>query len=95
MAGEPNDEEGEGTGRREASRLLTVEYLEEREAVELHLNRAGLEHLLEILRSFEGSQGEADGHFLSDAWGGDDLTSEKVNVASTLIHRLDIRLWPD
>jgi len=72
--------------------LLTVEYNKDG-AVEIHLDKEGLDFLIERLDKLRKHGGHD--HLKTPSWAGWELTEEKQGTENELIHHLCIRLWPD
>ena len=75
-------------------KTLTIEYLTTPRSVEIHLNKEGIDELIGILEVIR-DMGAADQRLFTPEWGGDELTSEKVNQDAELINLLKISLWRD
>ena len=75
-------------------KILTVEYLDDAERVEIHLNKEGIDELIGILEVMR-DRGSDYTRLFTPEWGGNELTSEKVNQGAELINLLKITLWRD
>jgi Immunity protein 32 len=73
-------------------KVFTIELDQQREMVELHLNKKGAEFLRDVLNKLIENDTFSDHHFMSPDWGGDELSSEKQNLSdgTKLIHLLKI-----
>jgi Immunity protein 32 len=76
-------------------KILTIEYDQQGEAVEMHINKEGAEILRGILNILLENDSFSDHHFMSPDWGGDELSSEKQNLSDDikLIHHLKILFY--
>lgn len=68
--------------------MLTVEYNQEREAVELYCDVEGLDRLLRKLTWLKERGGHL--HFRTPTWAGDELTEELQGAGNRLINHLVI-----
>ncbi len=73
--------------------LLTVEYNDKNEVVEIHCDKEGLDSLIEKLESLRKHGGHD--HLKTPSWAGSELTEEKQGAENLLINHLYILLWPD
>ena len=67
--------------------MISVEFNEHVEAVELHLDRAGIENLILQLESLKSVASHL--HLMTPAWGGNEL-AEQPHAANKLINHLII-----
>lgn len=76
-------------------KILTIEYDEDNERLELHLNKQGALFLKHILDTVVKSDASTDFHLISPEWGGEGLSAEKQNLSETtkLLHHLKIFYW--
>jgi hypothetical protein len=58
------------------NKLLSVESDDSHEIVELHMNRVGLDYLIDVLATLRESDAPDHVHIMSPEWGGDGLTGE-------------------
>ena len=74
---------------------LSVECDASREVVELHLNRPGLDYLIDVLIHLRDAQAPDHVHIMSPDWGGNGLTGEAVNqnVDFVAAKHLKVCLW--
>jgi len=78
-------------------KLITIEYSEERELVELHLNKKGAEFLRNYLSQLIEKNKDNDSHWMTSDWGGDELSDNQQNQNNgiKLINHLKIMYWED
>lgn len=64
--------------------------------VTIHLDREGLDALLEKLNRLKERDEEFDVHFMTESWGSGEceLTEELVNPDSILVNQMTIDYWP-
>jgi hypothetical protein len=74
-------------------KLLSVECSESREVVEIHLNRRGLESLIEVLSALRDACPPDHVHLMSAEWGGGELTGGPENAAFAAAKHLKICVW--
>jgi hypothetical protein len=67
--------------------MITAELNEQLNAIELHLDRAGIESLITQLESLKAYHSHL--HFMTPSWGGQEL-SEASHGANTLMNHLII-----
>ncbi len=77
-------------------KLLTLEFDQKRELIELHLNKNGAEYLKSVLTRLINGDLVCDHHFMSPDWGGDELSSNQQNLSDDmkLINQLKILYSP-
>ena len=75
--------------------LLTVEYNAGEQAVEIHIDREGVDLLVERLSKLKEHSGQEHDHLMTESWGGSELTEEKQGAENELINHLRITFWPD
>ncbi len=73
--------------------MLSFEWDEKGERLEIHASKAGLERLLERLNRLAESAPPEHAHMMTEEWGGADLTSEKQNAEAVLINHVKIFRW--
>lgn len=78
-------------------KVLTIEYSEEGETVELHLNKKGAEFLRNYLSQLIEKNSDSDSHWMTSDWGGDELSDDQqnLNYDIKLINHLKIMYWED
>jgi hypothetical protein len=78
-------------------KILTFEYSQQRDLLELHLNKAGAEFLKNVLAKLIDNNNNCDHHFMTPDWGGDELSNEQQNLSDDmkLLHQLKIMYWED
>ena len=72
--------------------LLTVEH-NRNGVVEIHLDREGLDLLIDRLMKLRQNGGHD--HLMTPSWSGWELTEDKQGTENDLINHLHIRLRPD
>jgi hypothetical protein len=73
-------------------KVFTIEFDQQGETVELHLNKKGAEFLRDVLNKLIENDIVSDHQFMSPDWGGDELSTDKQNLNEDikLIHQLKI-----
>jgi hypothetical protein len=86
-----------GTIRTTMDKMLTFEYSNSEERLELHLDEIGIRDLIGTLNSLLEQEGSDHEHLYTADWGGNDLTSEKMNNDNSfkLIKHVKIMHWKD
>lgn len=75
----------------DTDKLISVEYAEKDEKVELFLNRRGAEDLIQRLQ--EILEGPVEHyHWMSKDWGGEELSNDQQGLNNKLIHHLQVWL---
>ena len=76
-------------------KLLTFELSADRDELEIHTNRKGLEDLIYYLERLLNSSNPLPrhDHLMTEAWGGYELTQDKQDDQSRLINKVDVKLW--
>lgn len=75
--------------------MLTVEYNDKDECVELHFNKNGAMYMINILNQCIRLSHNEHYNLFTPSWGGNELFEEKQNTddASKLINHLKIMFW--
>jgi len=76
-----------------SEKLLSVESDDARELVEVHLNRSGLDYLIDALTQLRDSPSPDHLHLMTANWGGDGLSGSPQNVDLVAAKHLKICLW--
>jgi hypothetical protein len=78
-------------------KILTLEFDEKDEVIELHLNKKGAEFLLAIINSLISQDSNDHSHLMTSNWGGDELSSVKQNLGNDvkLLNHLKVIYWND
>jgi len=74
--------------------MLTFEWVEESETLEIHGNREGLLYLAQRLALLAEHQGRDHEHFMTEAWGGWEISAERNNFEATQISHVRVCKWP-
>jgi hypothetical protein len=76
-------------------KVLTLELDQRGETVELHLNKAGIEYLKNILDRLISNNQNDHLHLMTPDWGGGELSSEQQNLGPDIktLHQLKIVYW--
>ncbi len=74
-------------------KLLSVESDARRESVELHMDRRGLNYLIDILTQLRDEPSPEHLHLMSAEWGGDGLTGSPQNPEYVAAKHLKVCLW--
>lgn len=76
-------------------KLLTVEYDNEGDQLELHLNDEGIDQLVVFLNRLKENKKNDHCHLMTKDWGGNELSNERQNMDSNfqLINRLKLIYW--
>lgn len=78
-------------------KILTIEFDQQTEMVELHLNKQGAIFLKDVLGKLIDDDIVNDHHFMSPDWGGGELSVDQQNLSNQikLIHHLKILYWKE
>ncbi|MCL4310034.1 MAG: Imm32 family immunity protein [Actinobacteria bacterium] len=71
--------------------FLSFELPKHGDALEIHLDSEGLEHLMLLLTKLRHDKGHL--HLMTPEWGGKDLSSNKLGEDNSLINHVKIFLW--
>ncbi len=74
-------------------KLLSVESDASREIVELHVDRRGLDYLIDMLTQLRDEPSPEHLHLMSPEWGGDGLTGSPQNPEYVAAKHLKVCLW--
>lgn len=76
-------------------RLLTFEIARDRELIDIHCNREGLDDLIYYLtRLRDNSEGTPQhDHLMTPNWAGTELTQEAQGSESNIVNKVTIHLW--
>ena len=75
--------------------LLTVEWNNREESVEIYCDRDGLELLVERLGKLaKSTKADNHDHLMTPSWAGTELTEEKQGNGNMLVNHLRITLLP-
>lgn len=75
------------------NRMLSFEWNEKSEVIEIHADRKGLEFLAEQLLSLLASEENDHVHLMTAEWGGEELSSAPQNSASVLVNHVKVLKW--
>ncbi|HKL85103.1 MAG TPA: Imm32 family immunity protein [Treponemataceae bacterium] len=75
-----------------SNKLLSFELRETNEELEIHCNQEGIDTLIRCLELVK--KHKTHEHLITDAWGGDELTSELQGQGNKLVNKVTIRYWP-
>ncbi|MCI5141349.1 MAG: methylhydantoinase [Candidatus Electrothrix sp. ATG1] len=75
--------------------MLTFEWDESSECLEIHLNNRGLQMLANQIKQLENLAGNEHLHLMTEDWGGSELSNEKQNKKSNIINHVKIVRWAD
>lgn len=78
-------------GNSDNAHMLTFEWIEEIETLEICGDREGLQYFAQRLASLAERQGRDHEHFMTEAWGGWEISAEKNNVKARKINH--VRVW--
>lgn len=73
--------------------LLTFEADRAGQRIEIHVDSAGLDFLIQELQRLRDVATQDHAHLMTDDWGGSGLSDEKQNVNAELIHHVKILKW--
>ena len=75
------------------SKLLTVEM--DKDSVEIHFNNEGVDFLISALELLKQSKSNNHSHFMTNDFGGNELTNIKQNedYKTNLVHHLKLFYW--
>lgn len=74
-----------------SKKLLTFEYNDTDDKVEIHANELGIEYLIEQLEELLKNKNHL--HLMTPSWGGDELSEEKQGEVNRLINHVKIFNW--
>jgi len=75
--------------------MLTFEWDKASEKLEIHADNEGLQELVKQLEKLGSVKGNEHLHLMTKDWGGDELSGDKQNEESELIHHVEIFKWVD
>ena len=75
--------------------MLTFEWDKDSEQLEIHADSEGLEELVKQIKKLTGFEGNEHLHLMTEDWGGEELSNDKQNEKSELIHHVKIFKWAD
>ena len=75
--------------------MLTFEWDKGDQKLEIHADSEGLRHLLNQVEKLVCVKGNEHLHLMTEDWGGEDLSDDKQNAKSELIHHVKIFKWAD
>lgn len=75
--------------------LLTFELSKDGDELAIHLDEQGLVFLLSTLHRLQNGSSPPPKHIhlMTNEWGGDELSNEAQSPSSTLLNKVDLRLW--
>ena len=73
--------------------MLTFEWDNDSEKLEIHADDEGLEELIKKIKKLKSTKGNEHVHLMTEKWGGEELSSDKQNKKSKLIHHVKIFKW--
>jgi len=78
-------------------KILTFELTPDKDEVEIHCNKAGLESLLATLQKLIKASSDLPKHehLMTPSWSGNELTEEKQGGGNSLLNKITIRYWPN
>lgn len=78
-------------------KLFTLEYSNEKELLEVHLNGKSAKELINVLDKLIKNNESEHCHLMTEDWGGSELTSDKQNLSTdfNLINHLKLFFWKD
>lgn len=76
-------------------RLLTIELNQDHDIIELHLNKAGAEYLIDAIKKLVSLDEVEHLHLMTPYWGGNELSDSKQNSNDDfeVINQLKIMYW--
>ena len=74
-------------------KMVSVECDQSREVVELHLNRPGLDYLIDVLSRLRDATPPEHVHLMSSDWGGGELSGSAQNPDFVAAKHLKVCLW--
>lgn len=73
--------------------MLTFEWDKDSEKLEIHADSEGLQELAKQIKKLEHIKGNEHLHLMTEDWGGNELSGDKQNEKSELIHHVEIFKW--
>ncbi len=77
------------------ARLLSFEWVEDDETLEIHANTEGILYLRSVLDRILANAQPDHVHLMTKEWGGTELSSESQNSAAVLINHVKVMTWPE
>jgi hypothetical protein len=74
-------------------KLLTFEWNEKQEILEIHGTADGLKSLVEIINKLIASRENEHEHMMSVQWGGQELSNDPMNPENRIINHVKINKW--
>ena len=74
-------------------KLLTFEWNEKDEILEIHGNSKGFLELSQKLSKLANKTGNDHDHMMTPDWGGQELTNEPMNPDNLIINHVKIHKW--
>lgn len=80
-----------------SSRLLSCEWVEDDERLEIHANTEGILYLRSVLDHLLATEQPGHIHLMTKEWSGTELSSERQNVGEgvVLINHVKVMIWPE
>ena len=75
--------------------MLTFEWDKDAEQLEIHADSEGLKELVKHIKKLASVEGNEHLHLMTEDWGGEELSNDKQNEKSELIHHVKIFKWAD
>jgi hypothetical protein len=73
--------------------MLTFEWDKDSGQLEIHADSEGLKKLAEQVSELASLKGNEHLHLMTEDWGGEELSGDKQNEKSELIHHVKIFKW--
>jgi hypothetical protein len=73
--------------------MLTFEWDKDSGKLEIHADSEGLQDLVTQIEKLQSIKGNEHLHLMTEDWGGEELSDDKQNEKSELIHHVEIFKW--
>ena len=74
-----------------SDKILTFELTSDKEQLEIHGNRMGIQELINLLSRVVDTS--SHDHLMTPSWGGNELTEEKQGESNNLINKVTVHIW--
>ena len=74
-------------------KLLSVEWDQDGEKIEIHTNRKGLNYFIDYMQKLLSREEHDHIHLMTPQWGGSELTERIQGETNKLINHIKIFLW--
>jgi len=75
------------------NKLITFELREDKDQVDIHLNKEGIDYMIKILEELRTGNTNDHFHLMTNSWGGDQLSEDKQSESSELLNLVTVYFW--